>query len=316
MLRIRLLGGFKLAPTDGKKPDRLGPKPQALLAFLAMSRGEAVPRGQLAGLLWGERDEEHARHSLSQALTTIRATLGPAAAAVLQSSSDGVRLAKDEFELDVDAFERSAGSQERKQLHESFDLYHGEFLKGVEIREPGFEDWLLGERYRLEELAAKAFSRLLDLQIAEADGEAAIQTARRLIAIAPLDESAHARLIAQYASLGRRGQAKAHYERCVDLLRRDLGQGPGEELQAALAEARRRSPGRLVIDLQEEIVPQVDYKQDDEKIKGNRRWTISTIIVVLLIGGGVIAWKVFDGESASECTDHLGLPISCPDTED
>ncbi len=73
---------------------------------------------------------------------------------------------------------------------------------------------------------------------------------------------------------------------------------------------------RLVIDLQDETVPQVDHKQDGEKIKGNRRWTISTIIVVLLIGGGVIAWKVFDGESAPECTDHLGLPISCPDTRD
>jgi len=73
---------------------------------------------------------------------------------------------------------------------------------------------------------------------------------------------------------------------------------------------------RLVIDLQDETVPQVDHKQDGEKIKGNRRWTISTIIVVLLIGGGVIAWKVFDGESAPECTDHLGLPISCLDTRD
>lgn len=125
MLAIRLLGGFKLALADGESPDRLGPKPQALLAFLAMSRGEAVSRGQLAGLLWGERDEEHARHSLSQALTTIRATLGPAAAAVLQSSSDGVRLAKDKFELDVDAFERMANSQEQKQLHESCDLYQG-----------------------------------------------------------------------------------------------------------------------------------------------------------------------------------------------
>ena len=77
MLAIRLLGGFKLALADGESPDRLGPKPQALLAFLAMSRGEAVSRGQLAGLLWGERDEEHARHSLSQALTTIRAWLRP-----------------------------------------------------------------------------------------------------------------------------------------------------------------------------------------------------------------------------------------------
>jgi TolB-like protein/DNA-binding SARP family transcriptional activator len=242
MLSIHLFGGFELTLTDGSTSGHLGSKPQGLLAFLAMSRGAAVPRGQLAGLLWGERDEEHARHSLSQALTTIRAALGPAAA-VLQSGPDGLQLARDGVELDVDLFESAVRSRTQATLQTACDLYRGEFLDKVDIREPDFEDWLLSERYRLGELAIGAFDQLLDLQIAAGDVEAAIAPARRLVAMAPLDESAHARLIELYAGLGRRGLAEAHYARCEDLLRRELGRAPGEELQAALAEARR-SPGK------------------------------------------------------------------------
>ena len=50
-----------------------------------------------------------------------------------------------------------------------FALYRGEFLEGLEIREPAFEEWMLSERYRLSELAAGAFARLLELQTDRGD---------------------------------------------------------------------------------------------------------------------------------------------------
>ena len=286
ILSIHLFGEFELVLTDGSTSGRLGSKAQGLLAYLAMSRGAAVPRGRLAGLLWGERAEDRARHSLSQALTTIRAMLGPAAAAVLQSPPDGVRLARDGVELDVDAFESAARSQQQAVLQEACDLYRGEFLEGVEIRE-----WLLSERYRLGELAADAFARLLDLQITAGDADAAIATARRLVAIAPLDEPAHARLIELYAGLGRRGLAEAHYVRCSDLLRRELGQAPGDELRAALAEARRRSPGKSVHFTPGPTRP--DAKTSDDRPQNAKRsakagWAAFAAagVMLLLLAGG------------------------------
>jgi DNA-binding SARP family transcriptional activator len=243
MLRIRLLGGFDLALANGSMPGRLAPKAQGLLALLAMSRGVAVSRARLAGLLWGERDEDLARHSLSQALTTVRAALGPAAAATVQACPDGLRLTRDGSDLDVDAFESAARSHEQAALEEACRLYRGQFLEGVDIREPGFEEWMLTERYRLGELAADAFGRLLDLQSAAENPDAAIETARRLVALTPLDEAVNARLIQLYGAQGRKGLAEAHYARCLELLRRELGQAPGGQLKAAISDARRRSPG-------------------------------------------------------------------------
>ena len=238
MLRMRLLGRFDVS-LDAAPVGRIGSKAQALLAFLASNRGRPVAREEAAGLLWGERSDDLARHSLNQALTSIRAALGPAAVQMLRSGAEAVQLVDDRLDLDVASFERAARGVVREPLERALQLYRGEFLAGLCVRAAhGFEDWMLSERYRLGELACDAFARLLDLQ-ADADADAAIATARRLLTLTPLDETVHARLIQLYGRLGRRGLAEAHYARCAKLLREELGQDPGDEIGAALAEARR-----------------------------------------------------------------------------
>jgi TolB-like protein/DNA-binding SARP family transcriptional activator len=312
MVRIRLLGAFELSVADGSTPSRLGPKPQGLLAFLALNRGVAVPRGRLAGLLWGERDEELARHSLSQALTTLRSMLGPAATA-LRACPDGVRLAREGLDLDVDAFESAARSGQQATLQAACDLYRGTFLEGVEIREPGFEEWQLSERYRLGELAADAFAGLLELQIAAGDADAAIATARRLVAMAPLDEPAHARLIELYGTLGRRGLAEAHYARCTDLLRRELDQAPGGELRAALADARRRPPGASI-----RLTPGPGPERAQDRPQGAERRTRTRWVTAAAAGAMLLAFAavgIFRGNSigdAGEGSSYAAAPWDLP----
>lgn len=285
MIRIALLGGFDLTLSDGSTAGSLGPKPKGLLAILAMSRGATVSRGRLAGMLWGEREEELARHSLSQALTTVRAVLGPEDAALLESCPDGLRLSTDGLALDVDAFERAALSEKPERLQEACALYRGEFLEGVESREPGFEEWLLSERYRLAELAAGALARLLDCQIETGDAEDAIATARRLVAIAPLDEPAHARLVELYAALGRRELAEAHYAHVSELLRRELDQAPGDELRAAIAAARRRSRSTSARSAVGGTRP--DARPVDARSRGPKRMTKAGWVVASL-GGAIL----------------------------
>jgi len=179
MLRMRLLGSFDVF-LDAAPLGPIGSKPQALLAFLAINQGRPVAREELAGLLWGERSEGLARHSLNQALTSIRAALAPAAAQMLRSGAEAIQLVDDRLDLDVASFERAARDAARASLERALQLYRGEFLAGLCVREHGFEDWMLSERYRFSELAADAFARLLDLQSDAGDADAAIATARRL----------------------------------------------------------------------------------------------------------------------------------------
>jgi len=71
-IQITLLGGFQAELSSGQPVTVAGQKAQALLAYLAMSRGRAHPRGKLAVLVWPDVAHERARQSLRQALTFFR----------------------------------------------------------------------------------------------------------------------------------------------------------------------------------------------------------------------------------------------------
>ncbi|MGH7711239.1 MAG: hypothetical protein ACREOG_08140, partial [Gemmatimonadaceae bacterium] len=77
MFTLTTLGTLRLdkdgSPVTGAAAQR---RRLVLLAILAASpRG--MSRESLAALLWGEHDEERARHSLEQALYGLKRSLGP-----------------------------------------------------------------------------------------------------------------------------------------------------------------------------------------------------------------------------------------------
>src|SRR2546425_10586976 len=57
-------------------PELLWRKHLALLVYLARSPRRSRTREHLVGLLWSDRDERQARHSLSEALRVLRRILG------------------------------------------------------------------------------------------------------------------------------------------------------------------------------------------------------------------------------------------------
>src|SRR5688572_10076385 len=79
---LQLLGGLELRDVDGGVVSLRTRKCGLLLAYLAVSPGRAHSRDQLAGLLWGDRQDEQARGSLRNALSDLRKALGEDAIAV------------------------------------------------------------------------------------------------------------------------------------------------------------------------------------------------------------------------------------------
>ena len=70
-IKFIFFGGFAAQWPDGSAIELPTRKAEALLAYLACRAGEAQPRDRLTALLWGERADAQARHSLSQTLTSI-----------------------------------------------------------------------------------------------------------------------------------------------------------------------------------------------------------------------------------------------------
>lgn len=238
-LKIELFGGFAAHLGDGQPLALKGRKTQALLACLALAPGVAHPRERLTGLLWGDRGEEQARGSLRQALAELRRALGAGDGAVLVATRDTIALDGQAVTSDAAEFARLAEAGTPEAVARAATLYRGDLLDGVEIPDPAFQDWLAAERARFRERAQRVLTRLLEHQTGSGENEAAVATARRLVALDPLDEAAHRRLMRLYAGAGDRGMAIRQFEACREALRAELDLEPEAATQALAEEIRQ-----------------------------------------------------------------------------
>jgi DNA-binding SARP family transcriptional activator len=246
-LSVTLLGGLQARVEPGGAVNLPTRKAQALLAYLALPPGQAHPRAKLAALLWGEMREESARNSLRQALFALRKALAPTTPAVLSLEADTVALDRDAAHVDVAEFERLLASGTTEALERASALYRGDLLMGLVVDEPLFEEWLVGERERLRELALDGFARLLAQQRKAGATEAALRTGLKLLTLDPLQEAVHRTLMRLYAAVGRRGTALRQYQQCVNVLQRDLGVEPEAETKQLYQEILRQRPLRSTV---------------------------------------------------------------------
>ena len=243
-LTLSLLGGFRARLDD--RSLTLSKKAQALLAHLALSPGQTEPRARLAGLLWGDRADEQARNSLRQTLFELRRVLGPAGEGCLIADHERVALDPINLSVDVLELERAIGEDTLAALERAAALYAGELLAGLMVKDPAFESWLAGERERVHELGLRVLGSLLARQTAAGLPERAIETALRLLAIDPLQETVHRALMRLYAAQGRGAAALRRYQVCVEALWRELRVEPEAETkrlyQEILAQRSSQAP--------------------------------------------------------------------------
>ena len=228
-LRLALLGTFEARLDAGSAVSFGRKKAEALLAYLALHPGQRQPRDKLATLLWGDTSDERARHSLRQALVTLRQALPRAAAASLVEEGDTVGVNLAAVEVDVALFERLTAEGTPEALERAAALYRGDLLEGISVEEPSFEDWLRTERERLRELAVETLAKLLGHQAKIGAIDQAVQTAVRLLGLDPAQEAVHRTLMRLYARQGRRGAALRQYQACIAVLERELGLEPEAE---------------------------------------------------------------------------------------
>ena len=159
-LRLKLLGSFEARGSSGQTVEISGKKAQALLAYVALSPGKSLPREKLVNLLWSDRGDAQARGNLRQVLVTLRRDLEGIDPAPLLFERDTITADAAAISTDVGEFQWLAASSALDDLRQAATLYEGEFLDGLAIRDPAFEEWLSGERSRLHEIAITVLDRL------------------------------------------------------------------------------------------------------------------------------------------------------------
>lgn len=229
--QICLLGRFRFIDAAGRDVSIAARKAQQLLAILAVSAPQPVPRDRLVGLLWGEMPEERARHSLRQLLSSLRKEV-----AAVRADGDGLALDLEACSVDALELRRLAASGARDSLARAVDLYRGPLLDGADATE-----WLTIERRRLAELAAGAMARLAGSYSEAGDLAATAQVLRRWLELDPCAEEAYRLLMRTLQASGDRAGALQLYQRCADTLQRELGAAPSEATTALYRELRGAS---------------------------------------------------------------------------
>src|SRR5262245_55354999 len=184
-LALRLLGGFEVQAGIGQPLAVPTRKVQALLAYLALTSGQAHPRDKLASLLWPDTAPGRARNALRQTLFVLRKALSLADDTAVLVTPDAITLSPGAAQTDVAAFEHAVAEGTLSDLETAASLYRGDLLAGLVVDAPTFEEWLMSERERLHELALEALARLLAHQRGSGATTAALQTSLRLLALDP-----------------------------------------------------------------------------------------------------------------------------------
>jgi DNA-binding SARP family transcriptional activator len=223
LVRLTLLGGYRVRRTNGNDIRLPTRKTEALLAFLACHPGEKQPRDRLTALLWGDRGDRQARHSLSQTLLSIRNCFDDPDALLLMER-EAVALNADAVESDVLDFRRLAASKD--DLRSALDLYRGPFLDGFSLREPAFEEWLTEERSRLHSQVFETFLALAGDQVEGGSWNEAIATLNNAIRFDPLAEEACRRLMRVQIDHGLCNDAIRAYRSLAETLQRELKTQP------------------------------------------------------------------------------------------
>jgi DNA-binding SARP family transcriptional activator len=230
----RTLGPVEVT-VDGSDPpaELLWRKNLALLVYLAQSPKRTRAREHLIGLLWAEKPESSARHSLREAIRVLRRTLGEEN---LTTEHDQVRLTEGAVRLDTEEFAALEGQGE---WQEAASLAAGDFLEGFSVPDAsGFEDWLGAERlmWRRRTVAALVYWAHGLLDRGEV-GRAAEVAARAL----DLDPGANGGVQVAMKALAITGDRAGALERYEQFAKRldEVGAAPDAET-AALAERVKR----------------------------------------------------------------------------
>ncbi len=207
-MRVRLLGPVDVC-ADGVCQPVSGLRRKAVLAVLALHRGEAVSTDKLGDVLWGDQPPATAQDTLQRHVSHLRGVLGNPAAIVARPP--GYLL--DPALADTDAAEAgrlirdgaTASDRAHEQLlRDALALWRGPALAGLDEL-----PWLREQAGYLERLRLQGVRALARTRLALGEHDQLLPELEDLTRQYPFDEQLHGQLILALYRSGRQADALA-----------------------------------------------------------------------------------------------------------
>jgi len=228
-----------------------GGKQRALLALLALHRGEAMSAERLIDALWGADPPGHPTNALQALVANLRRALGSAA---VTTTDAGYSLTLSPDDVDVVQFEHLV-LRGRRALDDGDPAAAAAALddalalrRGDPLAEFAFADFADGERARLDELVLVALEAHIDARLQLGHHGEVIGELESLCAQHPLRERLwELQMLALYRG-GRQAEALRVYSEARERLVDELGLEPGPALRDLEARVLAQDPTLAGVD--------------------------------------------------------------------
>jgi SARP family transcriptional regulator, regulator of embCAB operon len=227
---------------ERRLPGRQG---RLLFAYLVLAHGRAVPREELADLLWGDALPATWDKALTVLVSKLRGLLsdvGVDGASALTAAHGCYRLELPDLAR-VDVFQAEEGVREAESLLAADEAVKAkaaaalaESVAGQPFL-PGDDGvWVEAKRRELADVRVRSLSALAESSLRSGETVVAIRWAELEIEAEPFRESGYRRLMAAHIAAGDRAEALRVYEQCRRLLAEELGAYPSPETEAVYRE--------------------------------------------------------------------------------
>ena len=237
-----LFGPFSVRLNGIPLPQLRSRKGHWLLALLILRCPAEVERSWLAGTLWPDSGEATALGNLRMSLKDLRRALGPEKSRLRSPTPHTLSLDLEGAAVNVTAFDAAMARGDPASLEEAMALYRGPLLEGWD------EEWVFPARESREQGYLTALETLAIQALGTGEPAVAERYLRRLIAVNPLQETAHRRLMEAQAAERNYAAATQIYRDLRLLLHRELNAAPAPETTALYQQireaARRPTPAR------------------------------------------------------------------------
>jgi class 3 adenylate cyclase/DNA-binding SARP family transcriptional activator len=246
VLCIYVLGRFEVRSGEQVVIDSSWPRRKAAtqLKLLTLNKGRWLHREQIIERLWREPEPSAAAVNFRKNLHYLRSAFSEhgLSCPVVSASTDLLAISPDTW-VDFEAFRTQAqiaraSGTDTALYEEALALYIGDLLPADR-----YEDWTEPAREDLKTLHNDLLMEVSQLYESQGKIEPAIERLERLLRADPVREEAHRGLMRLFALSGSRDKALRQYQKCAELLRRELGMEPSEEIEGLRAEiAGGRAP--------------------------------------------------------------------------
>ena len=236
-VQLRILGPFEVCDDSGQPLKLPAGHERALLAVLALRRGEVVSTDALVDALWGEQPPPTAAKALQGYVSHLRRAFesaGESGVLVTQSPGYALRLGHDA--VDAPRFEALAAQGWRQldddpkgavaTFEEALALW-----RGPALGEFAFSEFAQREIHRLDELRLETIEGHIEGQLRLGRHGAVVAELEARVDEHPLRERLRGQLMLALYRCGRQAEALDVYRDGRRRLASDLGLEPGSELQ-------------------------------------------------------------------------------------